>query len=758
MAHNPSRTLIRTLRWMGLLGTPGSPALQQICELAASLFTVPIAIVTLADEHNLWFKARVGLDACSLEKEGSLCGQVIANQVPLIISDLLADPVHSSNALTSPPSNIRFYAGVPLLLNDDQCIGTLCILDTRSRTLSESQLGQLMDLAKLASADIARQQVEWLYAAERERSSKRNKIIKKLRADYDRQSRKLLQTERLAKVGTWEVNLKTGRHHWSDEVRHIHEVSSDYKPTSSKALKFYPTDVREHVLASMMQAVQEAVPFEYEMPLTTAHGSRRWVRAIGEPELEKGVPVRLIGTVQDVTDRHEVEEHIRHVANHDAVTGLPNRTLFQDRLSLALALAKRNECRVALLLLDLDHFKEVNDGLGHEAGDCLLEAISNRLRTSIRQSDTVARLGGDEFAVILSQVTTASGVGRVADSILKAVSEPFEYRGERLMVGASIGIAVYPDDDDDPQSLLKNADIALYQAKGRGRNRYCFFRPGMRAAIEGRRETLRAVKEALGLGQLELYYQPQVRLATGEISTYEALLRWNHPDRGLLTPGTFAEALDDPSLSKEIGTFVLDTALEQMSQWRKDGIPYGRVAINLSNRQIHDARFAQHLLEQMELKNIPPDSFELEVTETIFLGRQIDHVQRTLMQLNTAGVRIALDDFGTGFASLTHLKKFPVHKIKIDRSFVAGLPGDQDSASIVKAIINLAYSLGHNVVAEGVETPEQAQTLRELGCPFAQGYLFGHPMSAQDIARRAFEKSMPAVPSTYSSSPQRLTA
>jgi predicted signal transduction protein with EAL and GGDEF domain len=385
--------------------------------------------------------------------------------------------------------------------------------------------------------------------------------------------------------------------------------------------------------------------------------------------------------------------------------------------------------------------------LGHDAGDAVLVEVAKRVRFALRSADLVARLGGDEF-VVLAQVTRgAQDATDLARRILECAATPIAFRDEWIDVDLSVGIALYSGDEStDIDQLIQNGDLALYRAKSKGRSRYCLFDPIFRHELEQRRHILTSVQEGLRASQFEMFYQPIVRMSDNLTSSFEALLRWRHPTQGILTPAHFQAALEDSEVSALIGDVVIDLVCRQAALWQAQALPYSRIALNVSQSQFRNGDFAERMLEALALHRVPAWCITLEVTETVLLGHESDHVAQALQRLQDEGVAIALDDFGTGYASLTHLKSFPVDRIKIDRSFVQSMLLERDSAQIVRAIIELAHALGIEVVAEGVENMEIANVLREMGCDFVQGYGFGRPACAQDATALLVQAAHAMIP------------
>ncbi len=444
--------------------------------------------------------------------------------------------------------------------------------------------------------------------------------------------------------------------------------------------------------------------------------------------------IEFVAVFSDMTQRKNDEEQIRYQANHDALTGLPNRTLLLDRLELAIATAHRERREVALLFLDLDRFKSVNDTLGHVVGDELLQQVAGRVNGCTREADTVARFGGDEFAVLLPEVLGGGDVALVAEKIIARLAPPFRLAERELYIGASIGIALYPDDSQDADTMLLHADMAMYRAKEAGRNRYRFFTAGMQASIKAKAELEQELRLALERDELILHYQPLVEATTRRPVAYEALIRWRHPTRGLVPPDHFIPLAEEAGLVEPLGRWVLETACGQLRQWQQAGWPELRMAVNVSARQRQLGFSADALKPILAATGIAPQTLVLEITEGLMLDDS-DESLAWLYRFRDLGVRLAIDDFGTGYSSLSYLKRFPVDELKIDRTFVRELPDNSDDASLVEAIIAMAHSLGLKLVAEGVETEEQCAFLRERGCGSLQGYLFGPPAPGETSGR-----------------------
>ncbi|SHE73515.1 EAL and GGDEF domain-containing protein [Desulforamulus putei] len=435
---------------------------------------------------------------------------------------------------------------------------------------------------------------------------------------------------------------------------------------------------------------------------------------------------------QELAERRRMEEILRHMAYHDSLTGLPNRLLFNDRLSVAIIQAGRNRKMLAVMFLDLDYFKLVNDTLGHDIGDRLLKGIANRLTRLLRKGDTIARIGGDEFAILLNDITRHEGASTVAQKIIDTLKEPWIIGSHEFHITTSIGIALYPNDGEDVETLMKNADAAMYHAKEAGRNNFQFYTPAMNAKTLKRLELENNLRRALERDEFVVYYQPQVEIQSGKIIGMEALVRWQHPHLGMIFPGEFIPVAEDTGLIVSIGERVLRSACAQNKSWQDAGFPPLRVSVNLSARQFQQQNLVKHVAQILRETGLDPRWLELEITESLAM-KDVEFTGKNLFELRKMGITIAIDDFGTGYSSLSYLKRLPIDTIKIDRSFIRDITSDPDNASIVSTIIVLAHNLKMKVIAEGVETEEQLSFLRQQQCDGMQGYLFSGPLLAKDL-------------------------
>jgi diguanylate cyclase (GGDEF)-like protein/PAS domain S-box-containing protein len=555
--------------------------------------------------------------------------------------------------------------------------------------------------------------------------------------NYDRETKRqeserlLEEMSQLAHVGGWEFDPKTGMGTWSQEIARIHDLSPDDAATVELGLSVYHDEWREKIDHAMEEALHHAIPYDLELLMTTAKGNQKWVRTIGTPVIENGKVVRLRGSMQEITAQKSAEEKVQWLSNFDLLTGLPNRTLLNDRVQNAINIASRTNVPLALLSLDLDHFKNINDTLGHDVGDALLIKVASRIHSVMRDGDTLSRQGGDEFIVLLPG-TDAEGAVHVAEKLFSVVSQPYRINQHELIITPSIGIALYPIDGKDFQTLFQSADAAMYRAKRDGRNCYRFFASEIQNLYARNFELENALRHALERNELELYYQPQIAVHSERLIGAEALLRWHHPTLGSISPAEFIPIAEYSGQIITIGEWVLRRALQQLKEWIEGGMEPFLMAVNLSAIQFRHPDFVSLVLSILEELQISPDYLELELTESIAMENPLEAIE-IMNRLHDHGIRMSIDDFGTGYSSLNYLKKFHVYKLKIDQSFVQDIGENPEDKTIVNTIINMAHNLNMKTIAEGVETLEQLQFLRENGCDEIQGYYYSKPIPAMEF-------------------------
>ncbi len=554
----------------------------------------------------------------------------------------------------------------------------------------------------------------------------------------EQQLQRMLEREQFAfafaQLGTFELDVRDGRIQCSEIMLGLLGLAQGSAVTLAQLRELIVADDRGTFDDALKFCLAGHSALNLEYRILWADGTLHWLHTRGDVlPSEDGVPRRVLCLTQDVTQRREAEAQARFIAHHDALTGLPNRALLNDRLQLAISTARRERRRVAVVFLDLDRFKEINDSLGHQVGDALLKGVAARLTRTVRETDTICRLSGDEFIALLPGVHDSGEVSRIVGNLHGALALPFQVDGVELRVTASIGVALYPDDADSIDVLMRNADAAMYHAKGSGRNAYQFFSPEMNTALVDRLAIAGALRSGLREGQLELHYQPEIDVATGRLLGIEALVRWRWPQRGLTLPDVFIPVAEDSDLIHEIGEWVLMEACRQNRRWQDAGLPHVPIAVNVSPAQFRHRNLIEKVSAALRESGLAPGDLELEITERV-LTHNNDLAAEMLDLFHRMGIRLAIDDFGTGYSSMTYLHRFPIDKLKIDRSFVAAAPQDKTAAMIVRAIVGLGHGLGVGVVAEGVETSAHLELLRREGCRAYQGYLFSRPVTGDDFA------------------------
>ena len=538
-----------------------------------------------------------------------------------------------------------------------------------------------------------------------------------------------------AEIGTCEFDVNSSMVRCSDMSLRLFGIRGDQAdlPYDTLLESLHPED-RPKFSHALEQCLSGTGNLDVEYRVAWADGSFRWLRTKGDALLDlDGDPIKVLWVTEDVSQRKDMDARVRFLAHHDLLTGLPNRTLFQDRLQQALAAAKRMKSRVALLFIDLDRFKYVNDSFGHRAGDILLQTVAARLRACVRETDTVCRHAGDEYLIVLSALREPTEAALVAEKVLAIFDEVFMLESHEVQISASVGISVYPDDGQTLEDLIRNADAAMYHSKKSGRNRFEFFTPELNAPVAERLVLANQLRRAIENNQLVLHYQPQFDTATNRLIGAEALVRWNHTDHGLLFPDSFIALAEESDIIHLIGAWVLNEACRQIAEWQARNLHIVPVAINFSAFQFRRPSLVQSVAAAFSRHGVKPQQLEIELTENAIM-QDPKETAKTLDQLHEMGVSLSIDDFGTGYSSLNYLKRFPIDKLKIDRSFIEDLPHDLNDSAIVQAIVNLAKSLRMIVIAEGVETKPQLDFLRSLGCEAYQGYLGGRPIDAERFA------------------------
>jgi len=563
---------------------------------------------------------------------------------------------------------------------------------------------------------------------------------KKIEKVLEEQHNILEESQRIAHVGSWKLNLVASELSWTEEIYRIFEVELSVAPSYELFMETIHPDDREEVNDAYSNSLKNREAYEITHRLLFKDGRVKYVKEQCETTFdEDGKPLISIGSVQDVTKQklledelHKQKEILNHLAHHDSLTQLPNRILFNDRLNQMIQTSRRERSEFALLFLDLDHFKEINDSLGHDIGDEVLKVVTRRLIDVMREEDTLARLGGDEFTIIMKNLVQGQDASLLAQKILLALSEPIVVEENKLYVSSSIGISLYPSDGSSASNLLKYADAAMYRAKDEGRNNFQFYSSEMTELAFERVVMEASLRAAIENEEFIVYYQPQVDGNSDKLIGMEALVRWEHPTMGLVSPAKFIPLAESTGLIVELDQFVMKSAMTQISKWYKKGFEPGILALNLAMKQLEQKDFISILSNIMKESHCEAKFIEFEVTESQIMVNPEEAIN-ILNKINELGIDLAIDDFGTGYSSLSYLKKLPISKLKIDQSFVRDLPDDEEDVAISRAVIALAKSLNLRIIAEGVETKEQKEFLVENGCSSIQGYFYAKPMPADEM-------------------------
>ncbi|WP_374889110.1 sensor domain-containing phosphodiesterase [Ensifer soli] len=696
---------MRALDGFEIAGTAPEPRFDRIARLARSLFQAPIVFISLVGRERQWLKSRVGLELEETARSISFCDHTIRSDEVMVVADASQDPRFSENPFVTQAPFVRFYAGAPLIAPGGQRLGALCILDTQPRaSFDRGDRDRLQEMAALVMDEIERRRAEMV----------RRTVMGF--ADANAVSLLAINAEgRITFVNRAATQLfGYGREDMIGRPLDIiipERLRGAHRDGVARVAGGVPSKLSGKTV-ELVALRRDGTEFPIELSLST------WTD-------EHGIGIGAM--IRDITERRERDARLLRLAHHDPLTGLINRLHFEDLVVDAVAQASN----AAVLLVDIDHFNEVNGSFGHDVGDSLLQAVAVRLPTIFDGGVMIGRFTGDEFAILLSGVGDPATVRAVAGRVLRAFDEPFEFGGNVFHVTASVGCAVAPFHGSDGEELIASADLALYRAKQAGGRSAFLFEPEMRNATALRRATQDELLRALQHNDLRLFYQPQVSLTEGRVIGMEALIRWQHPERGLLLPATFLPALEESSLALPIGWWVLDEACRQMARWRDAGRGDIRVGVNLFAAQFRSGNLAQHVTDTLSRHDLKPEQLELEVTETIALHKD-DLSLAAIRELREIGVRIAFDDFGTGYASLSSLQRFPLTTLKIDRRFVRDLISNPQDAAITRAMLSMGTDLGLETIAEGIETVEQEQVLKLLGCRCGQGYLYGKPVPADE--------------------------
>ena len=732
------RERLLALRECDILDSAPDPLFDSLTQLAAEICQAPVSLISLIDSQRQWFKSNHGLfDLRQTSREIAFCAYTILGDQLMEVPDARRDVRFLNNPLVTHEPKIRFYAGVPLRDARGLGLGALSVLDYQPRCLTSAQRQGLERLARLGMALLEQRRIG------RKLRDSEERFQADARATNEREQRQKL----IADLGQRALADPDADALMENAVRLV-----------SETLGFEYCRVLELTQGGMTLLSRATVGL---VPDLSDTGSR--VAALisgpqgpyGLLEVRSGTPGKVTAEVtnfvQSVANivgtalaRRRADEQLAYAAQFDILTGLPNRQLFRDRIAQAIARAMRKSRPIAVVVLNLDGFKLINNGHGHAAGDRVLIQVAERLISCVSAYDTVSRLGADEFAIALSNIDRIEEVAPVVQRVLHTLAQPFDLDDGEAFISATAGVSIFDSDGADAHTLIKNAELAMHRAREKGRNFYEFFAPEMNQRGLERMRLERGLRRALERGEFLLHYQPKICAATGKMAGAEALLRWQHPERGLVYPSEFIPILEETGLIVPVGLWVLETACEQIRRWEREGIDVESIGINLSARQFQQPHFDAHMRRVIETSGIQPGKIELEITESMLMNDPAQAIE-TLARLKQLGVSLSVDDFGTGYSGLSYLRQLPLDSLKIARNFISNVPHDPDDAAIALAIINLAHNLGLQVVAEGVETEAQARFLTAHRCDFLQGYFFSVPLDTERYARLEVSGDVPRL-------------
>lgn len=726
------RKRTEVLKAFHILDSDQEPIFDRLTQFAQTVARTSMAAISLIDEDRQWFKSSIGLPVQQTDRVISFCTHTIKQDHPFIVEDATLDPLFRDNPLVIGPPYIHFYAGIPLITSDGYRIGSLAVMDQKPRRINQSRLSILQMLAEqvMTHIDLRRQRHD-IAKILSERETVNRQLVE--------QAEHLREAQRIGKIGSWEMELPSRSILLSEETFRIFGVdfTSDLVPISKFMSSVHREDRRDLEIA-LENALAGSLPLDLTHRIVRPKGEVCHVHQRGELKARSNGKTILAGTVQDVTNQVEAENRIRDLAFFDSLTGLPNRRFILDRIEKMVSMRQRMAYDAAVLFIDLDNFKSLNDTFGHDKGDLLLKEVAHRLQSCVRSYDNVGRFGGDEFVVLLERVgdnhvVDAAHAFQVAQKIIEAMSQSFNLDGLQHRTSPSIGIALIDGEILSKEELLKRADMAMYKAKAEGRNTIRFYSPELQSAVAERAELEAELRRAIDQKEFYLNYQPQIN-ADGQMTGVEALLRWDSSKRGMVPTSQFIMLAEDLGLIMPIGAWVLEEACRQIAQW--SNVPFLKnlsMSVNVSVRQFYHPDFVGQVIDALSRTGADPYRLKLEITESMLI-KDYEATRKKMMDLKATGIRFSLDDFGTGCSSLSHLKRLPIDQLKIDQSFVQHIVRDTNDATITRSIISLSRNLGLDVIAEGVETEDQRQFLINEGCVNFQGFLYHPALAASDIA------------------------
>lgn len=737
-------TRLASLRSLHILDTPPQECFDRITELCCSIFGCTIALVSLLDDKRQWFLSSKGLCVSETSRDISFCTHALESGNYLLVSDALNDDRFSENPLVTGGPGIRSYLGEPIAMRSGELIGTLCIADERPGLFDADDLRLLRLLARTVEDLVdahAQRAAAAILATNLERKTDR----------LEKANRVFSQAEKTAKIGSWELEIESGNVLHSEQALAIHGYSGEEALTLDAALNRYVPEDRARIDAALASVIETRQPASVEADLIAFDGKRKRVKAMGEYLASTAErPARVVGILQDITEAYQTQLALQRAADHDALTGLLNRHAF-DR-TLAERVSDRSDGRgeFFVLLFDLDGFKDINDTFGHLVGDAVLEEVSSRIKMSVPQDAAVARWGGDEFVVISPVGTDVAQARAIGAEIISAITQEVEISGRKIGVTATCGLAAC-EDEVSGRELIRRADLALYRGKSWEPGSVHIYDADLERANRLRQDAIAKVRNALREDRLFAEYQPIVQLNTKSVIGFEALMRLHTRSGKHLTATEVLPAFLDPVLSRDISERMTDKLCEDFAEIRRAQGATQYISLNATEADLISRNYADRLLAALESSGIPAHRVTLEITETMLLVNDAAAVQSVLSDLRRSGMQIALDDFGTGFSSLSHLRDFPIDKVKIDGSFVQKMCNDAQSRHIVQALIGMAKNLSIEVIAEGIETEEQCNLLLSMGCFYGQGFLFSPAESASRLkflqlgARRREQQAIESI-------------
>ena len=716
MKHGDEAARLAALHALQILDTQPQECFDSITKLCSNLFACRIAAISLVDRDRQWFLSSVGIDVTETPRHISFCDYVVRSGGGLLVSDARENSRFAHGPLVLGNPHIHSYLGYPLANCDGVLMGTLCLADSRPNHFTAQHLDLLEPLARI---------VETLIEAHRQRleAAALSVHLDERSHRLEKSNRIFQQAEKVAKIGSWEFEFSANRLTLSDEIYAICGLAKGDPVSPVRALEFFVPEDRPDIERALRESMDRGVRANLEASIVTAGGLTKRVRVMGERfDGNAEIPSRMVGIVQDVSQAYHDRIALQRAADHDMLTGLYNRHAFDRHLSERILAHRKSGEDFCVLLLDLDGFKDVNDTFGHLVGDVVLEEISARIAKAIPPGSVAARWGGDEFAVIAPTGASTADASRIGEELIAAITNQVEMSGTKVGVSATCGL-VHGTNSPIARELMRMADLALYNGKTREPGRVHWYDAALEHANRLRQDAIRTVRQAIDEDRLFAGYQPIVHLPTHAPIGFEALMRLTTRDGGRLTATQVLPAILDPALARDIGERMINLVCQDFASIRAAQPDVQFISINATEADLLGRDFADRLLSSLEAKQISPRCVTLEITETMLLVSDASTVQAVLTKLRRAGMQIALDDFGTGFSSLSHLRDFPIDKVKIDGSFVQKMCSERQTRLIVQALIGMAKNLDIEVIAEGIETEEQRDLLMQMGCYYGQGFL-----------------------------------